>query len=355
MLHGGADDFDIVEADIELKSWDPNTPYLNKLKEIRKNGGDNEAIYTEYLHQRQEYETSSACYFDVANYFFQENIRDYAIRILSNLTELRIDDTSLLRVLAWRLRDAGALDDAILMLRKCIKLSLNNNHLWHELALLLELRAKKNMNPDDIQEALECYKKAAFEVHPSWYGHSNLSIALVSIEEFNVLAAWTERQNWPNKKPIIPDIDKQFRKLLDTDLRIIMSWDSDNTDLDLHITEPTTENIYYSHKRSVEGGLLSADITDGFGPEEYLIKKAPKGEYKISTNYYASHVQNLIGAVSITATVFKNWGRPDQSQQSLVYRLEKPDHNRSNTNDDCDDDDNCSEDSTIRIGTITVE
>ncbi len=351
-------DFDIVEAKIEIKEWDPNTPYLKKLKEIRKNGGDNEALYAEYLRQRQEYETNSAFYFDVANYFFQENIRDYAIRILSNLTELRIDDPALLRVLAWRLRDADALDDAILMARKCIELSPNDNHLWHELALLLELRAKKNSNPDDAQESLECYKKAAFELHSSWYGHSNRSIALVSIEEFNVLAGWIERQNWPNKKPIIPDIDKQFKKLLDTDLRIIMSWDIDNTDIDLHITEPTTEIIYYGHKRSVEGGLLSADITDGFGPEEYLIKKALKGKYKISTNYYASHEENLIGAVTITTTVFKNWGRPNQSQQSIVYRLETPDHNRSNLEQQaqCDDnDDNCSEDSTIRIGTITVE
>jgi tetratricopeptide (TPR) repeat protein len=353
---GNSEKFEVVEASIELKDWDPNTPYLKVLKELRSKGADDEALYAEYLHQRQEYEMSTAFYFDVSNYFYQENMQKYAARILSNLTEFKLDNTDLLRVLAWRLRDMKDLDDAILIARKNIKLRPSHNHLWHELALLLEMRARQNMNAVDAHEALECYKKAAFELYENWYARSERAVALVSIEEFNALASWIERQNWPNKKPVIPAIDQNFKKLLDTDLRIIMSWDSDNTDIDLHITEPTTEKIYYSHKRSVEGGLLSADITRGFGPEEYLMKEAPKGEYKISTNYYASHEQNLIGAVTITTTVFKNWGRPNQSQQSIVYRLENPDHNRSDTNDDCDDDDdNCSEDSTIRIGTITVE
>ena len=109
----------------------------------------------------------------------------------------------------------------------------------------------------------------------------------------------------------------------DVDLRIILSWDADETDVDLHVTEPSGEEAYYGHRRTRSGGDVSKDITDGYGPEEYLLRKAPAGNYKIRAHYFASHQQEVFGPATATATIFTDWGRPNQRFQTLSIRLDK--------------------------------
>jgi hypothetical protein len=36
-------------------------------------------------------------------------------------------------------------------------------------------------------------------------------------------------------------VDERLKKLLDLDLRIVMTWDADMTDIDIHVTEPSGE------------------------------------------------------------------------------------------------------------------
>ena len=120
----------------------------------------------------------------------------------------------------------------------------------------------------------------------------------------------------------MPELDEKYRQNLDTDIRIVLMWDADDTDIDLHVLEPSGEEVYYSNKRSASGGMLSYDVTTGYGPEEYLHKKAPSGTYKILSNYFASHQQKLTGPVTVTATVFTDWGRPNEKSQTMSLRLE---------------------------------
>ena len=49
---------------------------------------------------------------------------------------------------------------------------------------------------------------------------------------------------------------------------------------------PSGEKCFYSYNRTWLGGRLSRDITQGYGPEEYLIKKAVSGTYQIKAHYY---------------------------------------------------------------------
>ena len=65
-------------------------------------------------------------------------------------------------------------------------------------------------------------------------------------------------------------------------------------------------------------------MTDGYGPEEYLIRAAPQGPYAIQAKYYGSRQQTLVGAATVTATVFTDWGRATEKRQTLALRLDKP-------------------------------
>lgn len=79
-------------------------------------------------------------------------------------------------------------------------------------------------------------------------------------------------QFWANTPPI--------------DLQVLLTWDTDGTDLDLHVVEPSGEECYYGHRRTAAGGVLEVDDVDGYGPEVYLLPRAPLGEYRFTVAYY---------------------------------------------------------------------
>ena len=313
-----------VNASVSVKAWDPQTPYLQAIKDARTAlgpGSGAEVVYGEYLVQRKKYAKSPAFYLDCAGYFFSLKETRLAVRILSNLSELRIEDAGLLRTYAWRLKEAGEYDLALPILRKVAKLRAEQPFSFRDLAIVLEERGRKNRSAADVAEALKLYHKTAFT---PWKVDSGIWTAVVAIEEFNVLAAWSDRQQWPEGgKPAVPACDAAFRKLLDMDVRIAMEWDVDNTDIDLHVLEPDGEEAYYGHRRTLSGGFVSHDVTTGYGPEEYLKKTGAKGDYKILVNYFGSRQQTLLGPATVTATVFTNWGRENESRQTLSLRLEK--------------------------------
>jgi tetratricopeptide (TPR) repeat protein len=313
-----------VDGSVDIQEWDPDTPYLTAIKDAQKIYKSSDSLYKEYLNQRNKYSTTPAFYLDCANLFFKEKQNKLAIRILSNLSELKIDDVSLLRVYAWRLRESGDLDDAITILRKVADIRPDESISWRDLALTLTMRAKQNKNVKDAQEALNLYHKVIFT---SWTNESYrdsedmLNIAVIALEEYNELISWCKRQNWVGSKITIPKTDPKFMKNFESDLRIVVSWDADETDIDLIITEPSGQEVFYGNKCSLTGGILSYDIVDGYGPEEFIHKYAPKGKYTVYTNYFASHEQSLIGAATITVTFYSNWGRSNQKSETVTYRL----------------------------------
>lgn len=302
-------------ASIEIKPWSPDTPYLKAIRAAKDS-----IQYAVYLSEREKWAQSPAFFLDCAGFFYEIGNKALARRILTNLAELRIEDAGLLRVLAWRLQQAGELDTAAVILRRVAKLRPEEPQSFRDLALALAERGRANSSKADLEEAMQLFLKEALG---SWGRHGE-SIPLFALEEMNALIAWVERKEWDGaEKPTIPEIDKRLRDNLDTDIRIVMSWDADATDMDLHVMEPGGEEAYYAHNRTARGGFVSQDVTDGYGPEEYLIRKAPGGAYAISTNYYGSSQQTVVGPATVTATVFTNWGRANEERQVLTIRLDK--------------------------------
>lgn len=77
-----------------------------------------------------------------------------------------------------------------------------------------------------------------------------------------------------------------FANVPPADLQILLTWDTDGTDLDLHVVEPSGEECYHGHRSTAAGGVLEVDDTDGYGPEVYLLPRAPLGTYRFTVAYY---------------------------------------------------------------------
>ena len=66
---------------------------------------------------------------------------------------------------------------------------------------------------------------------------------------------------------------------------------------------------------------MSNDFTRGYGPEEFLIKKALPGEYKVQVDYYGTRQQKVLGPTTVQVQLISNFGRPDQTIQEVTRRL----------------------------------
>jgi len=315
-----------VDAQVKLAAWDPKTPYLQSLKDCAAaHSGTNapaDMLYRRYLELRASNATAPAFFLDCAGFFFTRNEKVLALRILSNLAEMRLEDPALLRTFAWRLREAGEYDRAIPVLRKVAKLRPEEPHAFRDLALLLAERARDRGIAADAEEAMALLKKTAFT---PWKRQNARAVAVFAVEELNALAVWVRKHDWGTvPTPTIPEWKDDFKYLLDVDLRIILSWDADNTDIDIHVLEPNGEEAFYQNRRTASGGFVSQDITTGYGPEEYLQVKGQNGIYKVLTHYFGSSQQKLTGPATATATVYTDWGRPTEKRQILSLRLDKP-------------------------------
>ena len=299
---------------ITLRPWDPSTPYLAALQDAK--AAERDRVY---MQQRAEWGTAPAFFLDCADFFFRAEQERVALRVLSNIAELELEDSALLRILAHRLLQLEEFDLSIIAFERVLDLRNDEPQSHRDLALALARRADSlALDPNRRADALTDYQRAldglARVVMERWDRFAEIElIALVELN--NILHKG--QQHGDLRVPV----DSRLVKNLDMDVRISMTWDADMTDMDLHIEEPSGEEAYYGHNRTAIGGRVSRDFTQGYGPEEYSIRRAMKGNYRVKTKFFGSSAATLQGAVTLQVDVFTDYGRPTEQRQSMTLRL----------------------------------
>ncbi len=112
-------------------------------------------------------------------------------------------------------------------------------------------------------------------------------------------------------------------------LRVVLSWDSDNTDLDLHVVTPDGAHIWYGDRSAANGGALDVDVTTGFGPEMFASPTPLAGEYLVYVNYFgggyssdeegAENPAQLLTTAQVT--VITQEGTANEKQQSFIVPM----------------------------------
>ncbi|HWB75754.1 MAG TPA: AgmX/PglI C-terminal domain-containing protein [Nannocystaceae bacterium] len=70
--------------------------------------------------------------------------------------------------------------------------------------------------------------------------------------------------------------------------RFVLAWETDANDVDFHIEDDFGGHAYYAWRNLSTGGQLLADVTTGYGPEQFAITGAPKaGPYHLSALYFS--------------------------------------------------------------------
>jgi uncharacterized protein YfaP (DUF2135 family) len=110
-------------------------------------------------------------------------------------------------------------------------------------------------------------------------------------------------------------------------LRVVLSWDSDNTDLDLHVIAPDGGHGWYGNRVLANGGALDVDVTTGYGPEIFAMPAPLKGRYLVYINYYGGGYSDDDPAQELTTahvTVITQEGTVNEKQESITVPLREP-------------------------------
>ncbi len=338
------------EPGIVIKAWDPDTPYLKQLK-----AADPKKAREVYYQNRRQYGGSPAFFLDCADYFLAHHQPEMALQVLSNIAELQLEDAALVRILGHRLEQLGYLDLAVTTFEQVLAMRPEEPQSYRDLALVLARRAdERSTLARSASEGPTALKSPPAKggstspvgrianpsvnrgriSNPSYREDYDRALGLLNrvilgtwdarFPEIELFAVEEANQMLAKAKAVgvsgIP-LDPRLIQLLDVDIRIVMTWHADNTDIDLWVTEPSGEKAYYAHNRTTTGGLVSCDFTGGYGPEEYMVRRAMHGMYKIQSDYFGSRATQLLGPITVQVDVFTNYGRPNQKHKSLTVRL----------------------------------
>ena len=286
------------QATIVLNAYDPDTPYLKVMEYA-----DPDKVIETYHKLKKEYGQTPSFYVDVADYFFKKGDLAQAVLVVSNLAELNLEDAQLLRVLGYKLSSYKAYKDAIEVFRKVVAIREEEPQSYRDLGLALA-------EDKQYQEAVETLYKVVKNAWDERFG----DVQLITMNDINSLIA--------RHKGIKTNfIDKRLLKSEPVDIRVVLSWDTDNCDMDLWVTDPTDEECLFSNPLTYLGGKISKDVTQGYGPEEFMIKKAPKGTYKIAVDYYGTHSQKQLMPVNLRITFYTHFGTDKEQKQETTVRL----------------------------------
>lgn len=106
-------------------------------------------------------------------------------------------------------------------------------------------------------------------------------------------------------------------------LKVILSWDSDATDLDLHILTPDGGHVFYGDRVLSNGAALDVDVTTGYGPEIVSMSAPLPGTYLVYVNYYGDGDEARELTVAQVAVVTHE-NTPAEKQQVFRVPLRKP-------------------------------
>eukprot|EP00727_Mastigamoeba_balamuthi_P011668 m51a1_g7123 hypothetical protein (964) ;mRNA; f:137753-141576 len=294
------------QPSISLKPWDPDMPYMAKIKDC---GQDAKAAYEEYLVQRESYAASPAFYLDVSEHFARTlKSKETALRVLTSVLDIGVEEPQLYRIVGYKLDELGELDSAISVFRRVLQLRDSEPQSFRDLGLVLIKRGR-------YQEALDHLWKV---VTGRWDRRFD-QIELTALTEINRLLWLADTKAGVALR--VPQRMEMFLSPVDVDIRVSMAWDTDMTDIDLHVIEPTGEECFYGKTRTEIGGMLSRDFQQGYGPEEYMCRNAAGGKYKIRAQYYSSHQQSLSGSTTILLSIYTNFSRPDEHYELTTIRL----------------------------------
>ena len=242
--------------------------------------------------------------------------RAAAMRTWSAVVELLPQDAAAHRALASALKQAGELKGACARLRRAVQLHRYDHRLRFELGDC-EHRSGELDRAQSLFANIVADEKAPKLVRGP--AGQRFAQVLGELQRRAVAAGEHERAvALGDKRKAL-----QLQGGLNSDIKVFLSWDTDRSDIDLWVTNPLGQRVWYRQRKGRAGDALFGDVTTGYGPEMYSAPRARRGIYKVQVNYFGTRRRGLREARGEVVIVTQE-GIAKGRRVALPYRLFKP-------------------------------
>ena len=263
-----------------------------------------------YLDERRANESSVGFFLDAAEFFLAKGDRDhraFGLRVLSNLAELDLQNRQVLRLLAYRLQQAGETGAAVPVFERVVELAPNEPQSHRDLGLALA----------DAGQAQAAVDRLYTVVTGAWDARF-ADVDLIALTELNAVVDKSRRDG---RAVDVSAIDKRLLRSMPLDIRVVLAWDADNTDVDLHVVDANGEEVYYGHNLSYQGGAITRDATGGYGPEEFALRVAKPGRYRVEANFFGHRQQVLTTGTGLMMWLSSGFATAAQQDRRTTVRV----------------------------------
>jgi tetratricopeptide (TPR) repeat protein len=260
---------------------------------------------------------------DVAAYLTEARRRnnrndvDGAVRVLSSVIEEHPGRADALRLVGYRLLALNQSGHAARLFRQVMTNRPFEPHSYRDMARSLEDCGKFGLAALQYEIVLA----------GAWHNRFRESLKGVSQEEYVSMMRQALQQRTVTGKLaelFAARLEQLASVKTQSDLRVTISWNTDATDVDLWVIEPDGTKCFYQHNRTKNGGELSQDETQGYGPERYQVAKALPGAYTIFVHYFRANPNLLAGETHVNVVVTRRAGTPEETSQRYTVILKKP-------------------------------
>ncbi|AWO02052.1 hypothetical protein DLD77_10270 [Chitinophaga alhagiae] len=293
----------VQKVSIETARFKSDKAYMKGLE-----GASAATAYQHYLQQRKEYAATPLFYFDIASWFYNAHKKDTALTILSSIAELDQENAELYKLMAYKLKENKQYEQEIFVTRKILEWRPMDPQSYRDYALALE-------DGCFYQQALDTLYSTLLQSYTREAAFRDDGIEEIIITEINHLISLHKHRLNTSR------IDKRLVAAMPVDVRVVINWNKKNTDIDLWVTDPNGEKCFYSHPGTSAGGRISNDFTDGYGPEQFLLKKAVKGKYTIAVNFFGESQVTITGPTTVMAEIYTRYATGQENREVICMQM----------------------------------
>ena len=237
-----------------------------------------------------------------------------ALRLFSSLVELNAGDGVVARDVGFAEMGWGLPDHAYHLFRRVSAMRPYEPQSYHAMARCMEAVGR-------VELAQLWYEVA---LAGTWQGRFGNFDEICGLDYLRLLrriqsgAVESRLVGWSRAR--LPEVQAAYQPE-QADVLVTITWNTDRTDVDLHVREPTGEVCYYSNKNTAIGGRLTRDVTQGYGPEMYVLENAVNGDYRILAHYFRSDANRTNVRTKVYARVYLGWGTQHEEVRDVVVPL----------------------------------
>ncbi len=266
--------------------------------------------YEVYNKEKENHSKELGYYVDAYDYFSKKDNSEYKKGILNDVIKSEFDNYELLRALGYKMEVAKDYLLASSLFKRVLLIRPKDAQSYRDLALVYQEMGK-------TQKAFELLNTI---VSNALYEAKETTKSLVM---YNV--AKNEINNLIQKDPKVDKSSLESFNEINTnyDVRIVIDWNRADTDMDLHVIDPSLEDCFFKNPKTQIGGEISSDLNMAYGPEEFTLRNGRKGDYYVKVNYANDVLQDDENPTFVKVTLYKNYGTPKENKEVQVVRLSK--------------------------------